>query len=71
MGLKNMNKLLEQAAVVFGVLGLVVAAIAGGVRLFGLRYVVGFEGMTLLVGSIALMVASCMMQLHLLCKERS
>lgn len=70
MGLKNMNKLLEQAAVVFGGLGLVIAAMAGGGRLFGFRHILGFESMTLLVGSIALMAASCMMQLHLLRKER-
>ncbi|MGZ8218830.1 hypothetical protein [Methylomagnum sp.] len=66
-----MNKVLEQAAVVLGVLGLAVAAVSGGARLLGLRYVFGFEGMTLLVGATALMVASCMIQLSLLRKERS
>lgn len=70
-GLNNMNKVLEQAAVIFGGLGLVVAAIAGGGRLLGLRAIANFEGITLLVGAIALMVASCMIQLHLLRKERS
>lgn len=63
-----MNKVLEQSATVFGASGLLVAAIAGGGRLLGLRHILGFESMTLLVGATALMVASCMIQLHLIRK---
>lgn len=61
-----MEKSLEQFAVISGGLGLLIAAITGAGRLLGSRYLLGFESLTLLVAAIALMVASCMLQLHLL-----
>lgn len=61
-----MEKALEQFAIISGSLGLLIAALSGITRLLGFHYLLGLESMTVLVGAIALMVASCTVQLHLL-----
>jgi hypothetical protein len=62
----DMNKYLEQFALVSGGLGFLIAAVAGAGRLAGFRHLLGFESLTLLVAATALMAACCMVQLHLL-----
>ena len=53
-------------ATLTGGLGILVALAAGLGRIFGAHYILGFESITLLIGAIALMAASCVVQLHLL-----
>jgi hypothetical protein len=57
---------LETFAKVTGIAGIVIAALTGLSRLVGLRALLGFENLTLMIGAIALMAASCVVQLHLL-----
>jgi len=46
--------------------GIVLCAIAGGARLFGSFYVLGFEAATLFLGGVALLVLACLAKLQLL-----
>lgn len=66
-----MENSLEKFAFGSGVLGLAVAALTGAGRLLGFRHMLGFESLTLLVAAIALMVASCMVQLYLIRQQGS
>ncbi|BBL73466.1 hypothetical protein [Methylomagnum ishizawai] len=61
-----MSKALELFAVAAGGGGIALACVAGVGRLLGVRHLMGLESLTLLVAAIALMAASCVVQLHLL-----
>ncbi len=61
-----MTKNLELFATVSGSLGILIALVAGLGRLMGFHHLMGFESITLLLGAIALMSASCVVRLHLL-----
>ena len=49
---------------VIGAAGIFVCALAGGSRLLGAHYLLGFETATLFIGGTALMVMACLMKLH-------
>lgn len=61
-----MQKLIEVAGNIAGVIGLLVCLVSGGTRVMGQFYLLGYEAMTLFVGGIGLMVAACLAKLHLL-----
>lgn len=61
-----MDKNLDTFARITGVAGILLALIAGLGRVVGFHRLAGFESLTLLVVSIALMAASCVVQLHIL-----
>jgi hypothetical protein len=51
---------------VAAVLGMLLCLVAGLARVAGMFYVVGFEAMTLYTGGMGLMLAACLVKLHLL-----
>jgi len=63
-----MEKQLDVFASLSGGLGILVALLAGVSRLLGHRFVFNFEAISLLIGSVALMAMSCVVQLYLLRK---
>ena len=65
-----MDRLIELAGNGAAVVGIVVCAIAGAVRLSGSFYVMSYEGKTLFLAGIALMVMACLAKLHLLSLRR-
>lgn len=61
-----MSKNLALFATASGGLGILIALVAILARLVGMRYIAGVESISLLIAAIALMTASCVVQLHLL-----
>jgi hypothetical protein len=61
-----MTKYLELFAMAAGVPGVLAALIAMLGRVLGAHYILGVESVSVLIGAIALMAASCVVQLHLL-----
>jgi len=61
-----MTKNLELFATVTGAMGILLALVAGLGRLTGFHYVLGIESISMMVGAIALMAMSCVVQLHLI-----
>ena len=61
-----MQKLFEVIGNIAVVAGLLLCLVAGGTRVMGQFYLLGYEAMTLFVGGIGLMVAACLAELHLL-----
>ena len=61
-----MTKYLELFATASGVSGVLAALSALLGRLLGAHYILGVETISILIGAIALMAASCVAQLHLL-----
>lgn len=59
-----MNELLEAAGNIAAVLGVVICLVAGAARLAGNFYVFDFEGNTLFMGGIGLMVFACLVKIH-------
>jgi hypothetical protein len=59
-----MDKVLDLLGNVIGATGIFVCALAGGSRLLGAHYLLGFETATLFIGGTALMVMACLMKLH-------
>jgi len=61
-----MDRLIQLIGNIAALVGILICAIAGGVRLSGSFYVIGYEGKTLFLAGIALMVMACLAKLHLL-----
>ena len=59
-----MDKMLGILGNVIGTTGIIVCALAGGSRLLGAHYLLGFETVTLFIGGTALMVMACLVKLH-------
>ena len=59
-----MDKILDLLGNIAGASGLIVCALAGGLRLLGEHYLLGFESVTLFIGGTALMVMACLVKLH-------
>ena len=59
-----MEKMLDLLGNVTGATGVFVCALAGGSRLLGAHYLLGFETVTLFIGGTALMVMACLVKLH-------
>jgi type IV secretory pathway VirB2 component (pilin) len=61
---KNMDKLFESVGNITAAIGILICLVAGVARLTGNHYVLGYEGITLFIGGIALMVMACLAKLH-------
>ena len=61
-----MNRILELAGDITGWLGMLLCLISGGVRIAGMFYFAGFQTITLFMGGMALMLASCVFKLEVL-----
>lgn len=61
-----MDKNLDTFATWAGAAGIGLGVLSALLRVLGLRSILGYETLTLLIGAIALMAASCVVQLHLL-----
>lgn len=61
-----MYRMFDTAGSLMGVIGVLLCAIAGGARVAGSFYVLGFEAMTLFIGGLGLMLAACLAKLQLL-----
>ena len=55
--------------IVVAIVGFVICAMAGGARLMGEYYLLGYEGVTLLQAGTALMVTACTIRLYFPDKE--
>ncbi len=61
-----MKHLLETGGNGAALLGVLVCLVAGGARVAGGYYLMGFELMTLFIGGMGLMLGACLAKLHLL-----
>lgn len=61
-----MNRVLELAGNITGWLGILLCLLSGGVRIAGIFYFAGFQTITLFMGGMALMLASCVLKLEIL-----
>ena len=61
-----MKHLLETGGNGVALLGVLVCLVAGGARVAGAYYLMGFELMTLFIGGMGLMLGACLAKLHLL-----
>ncbi len=61
-----MKHLLETGGNGVALLGVLVCLVAGGARVAGGYYLMGFELMTLFIGGMGLMLGACLAKLHLL-----
>ena len=61
-----MKLLLESGGNGAALLGVLVCLVAGGARVAGVYYFMGFELLTLFTGGMGLMLAGCLAKLHLL-----
>lgn len=59
-----MGKILDFLGNIAGASGIIVCALAGGSRLLGVHYLLGFESVTLFIGATSLMVMACLVKLH-------
>lgn len=59
-----MKSLVVKLGAIFAILGFILCAFAGGVRLMGLFHVFNYEAITLLQAGTALMVAACVIRLY-------
>lgn len=64
-----MNRILELAGDITGFLGILLCLLSGGARLAGQFYFAGFETITLFMGGMALMLASCVLKLEVLTQK--
>lgn len=61
-----MTKYLDLFGTAAGLVGVLAALVAMLGRVLGVHYILGVESISVLIGAIALMAASCVVQLHLL-----
>ena len=61
-----MNRILELAGNITGWLGILLCLLSGGARITGMFYLAGFQAITLFMGGMALMLASCVLKLETL-----
>jgi hypothetical protein len=61
-----MQKLLETAALVTGLLGAIVCLVAGIYRISGSFHLANFEAMSLFVGGVGLMIFSALLKLEVI-----
>ena len=61
-----MRNLLETGGNGVALLGVLLCLVAGGARVAGVYYLMGFELMTLFTGGMGLMLGACLAKLHLL-----
>jgi hypothetical protein len=61
-----MQKILETAAIVTGLLGAIICLVAGIYRITGSFHLANFESMSLFVGGMGLMVFSALLKLQLI-----
>ena len=61
-----MKHLLESGGNAAALLGVLLCLVAGGARIAGASYLMGFELMTLFTGGMGLMLTACLAKLHLL-----
>ena len=61
-----MKHLLETGGNGAALLGVLLCLVAGGARVAGAFYLMGFELMTLFIGGMGLMLGGCLAKLHLL-----
>ncbi len=59
-----MENLIEKLGYFTGIIGFLLCALAGGMRVTGMFYLLNFEAITLLQAGIALMVFACMLRLY-------
>lgn len=59
----SMN-LMDVAANISALLGILVCALAGGARVAGVYYVLGYEAMTLFIGGMGLMIFAALLMLR-------
>ena len=59
-----MDKILNLLGNIAGASGVIICALAGGSRLLGVHYLLGFESVTLFIGGTALMVMACLVKLR-------
>ena len=59
-----MKHLLETGGNGAALLGVLVCLVAGGARVAGAYYLMGFELMTLFIGGMGLMLGACLAKLH-------
>ena len=60
------KRLLEIGGNGAALLGVLICLVAGGARVAGAYYLMGFELMTLFTGGMGLMLMACLAKLHLL-----
>lgn len=65
-----MNRMLDLAGTLLGLLGVFVMVVAVAVRLGGNYFLFGTEVRAWLIGGIALVVVGCFAKLHVLTRER-
>ena len=66
-----MEKVIDNGGLVLGVLGLLVCALSGLIRLGGSFYFIGFETNTLFQAGTTLMIAACVLKLQAISMGRS
>lgn len=59
-----MDRLINSVGNIAAVAGIALCATAGIVRLFGYYYFLGYEGMTLFMAGVGLMVLACLAKLE-------